>query len=535
MIKLNPFAISGLLITLTYLPLFLFIFINGKSRLTKIYSFHILAVLWWGISSFIIPSFQDKNVSAIFWKISNIGVFLIPTFFLHAVFLLTNQRRKLFIIYSYTQALIFILLILSNFAFINIRYFHNSYFVPTANHIYLLGFINWVFICSIANITLTNYYRTNLPKEKTLIILLFISIIGFLGGSSNFLPVFGFDIYPYGNFLVPIHSLVITYAILKYQFLNIELAFRKGIAYSILLIIVLLLYTLTVLLSEKYLQEYFGYKSLGISITTAFIIGILIIPLRNKIQSYIDKLFLSRKPQEIEKENEFLRQEIINTDKLKTISTFASGMAHEIKNPLTSIKIFCEYLPQKLHDKEFLNKFIPIVTRDADRINELVHDLLEYAKPSPPEVKPTDIHKLIETVLDTLSAQIVDKRIEILRDFDNRTIENISIDAKQIKQALLNILLNAVESIHLNGSLLIRTQFAPNENKIILKITDTGCGISPEDIPHIFDPFFTKKEQGTGLGLSITHGIIKEHGGKIFAESVLGRGTTFRIELPIKK
>lgn len=533
MIKLNPFAISGLLITITYLPLFLFILIKGKTRLTKVYSFHIFSVLWWGVFSFIIPSFQEIQSAEFVWRASNVGVYFISTFFLHAVFILTNSQNKFLIWYSYLQSIIFILLVLCGFSFSGIFYFQNSYFVPKANIIHFFGFINWALICSIAHITLIKYYVTNFREEKNQITLLYISIIGFLGGSSNFLPTFGFNVYPFGNFLVPLHSLVVTYAILKYQFLNIQLAFRKGISYSILLIVVLIFYALTVLIFEKHLQEYFGYKSIGISIITAFVIGILIIPVHNKIQSFIDKLFLARNPQDLAEENELLRQEILNTDKLKTISTFASGIAHEIKNPLTSIKIFCEYLPKKINDKEFINNFIPLITRDADRINELIHDLLDYAKPSTPELKSTDIHKLIDSVLDALSAQIVSRKIEVFKDFDQR-IKTIQIDSKQIKQAFLNILLNAVESIPSTGSLLITTQLHPKGKKMSLKITDSGYGISPEDLPRIFDPFFTKKEKGTGLGLSITHGIIKEHGGKIFVKSILDQGTTFRIELPLR-
>ncbi len=203
------------------------------------------------------------------------------------------------------------------------------------------------------------------------------------------------------------------------------------------------------------------------------------------------------------------------------------------KNPLTAIKTFCEFLPRKYHDQEFINKFVPIVTREVDRIDELVHELLEYAKPSPLELKPMSMHKLITDTLKLLNSQTISKHIEIIRELDNENEKELYLDPKQIKQALLNIFLNAFEAMPQGGSLRITTFFAPT--RFTLKITDTGCGIDKEDLPLIFDPFFTKKESGTGLGLSITHGIITEHNGRIFAESVVGRGTTFRIELPIKE
>ncbi|MBL8012768.1 MAG: ATP-binding protein [Candidatus Omnitrophica bacterium] len=246
----------------------------------------------------------------------------------------------------------------------------------------------------------------------------------------------------------------------------------------------------------------------------------------------MNNIFFKRSIEDISNENERLRQEIIQTDRLKSIATFASGMAHEIKNPLTSIKTFCEYLPTRIQDKEFLNTFIPIVIKDAERINELIHDLLDYAKPSTPQLAKSDIHKIIETVIDALSAKMIARKIEVIRIFNKAHIPEIPLDAKQIKQALLNIMLNSIEAMSENGHLQLTTQLSTDHKVLIITIADNGCGIPKEDLSRIFDPFFTKKEKGTGLGLSITHGIIKEHRGKIFVESTLGQGTTFHVQLP---
>jgi signal transduction histidine kinase len=532
MLKLNPFAISGILIAITYLPLFIFIFKNGTDSLPRIYSLHILSIAVWGCSAFLTGSSNNFYIATLSLKIGHAVSLFIPVFFLHAMRVMVNNPFRKLILFAYVQAIIFILLIITNQMYTGFPKFRNSFFYANGSIYYLVSFLIWEFLIIKSHIEIFSFYKKDVPKQ------IFFQIfggIGFIGGTMNFLPGLGLNIYPYGNFLIPIHSLTITYAIFKHRLFNLDFVYKKGLVYSILFTTTTLIYLVIVVISEKFIQYNLGYTSPSISISTAFLIGTIFIPLRNKIQCYVDQTFFQSSPISIIDENERLRQEITQTEKLKSIATFASGMAHEIKNPLTSIKIFCEYLPKKLNDQEFLNKFIPIVTRDADRINELVHHLLEYAKPSPPEVRPTDIHKLIETVLDALSAQIVNKKIEIVRDFDNKSIENIAIDAKQIKQALLNIFLNAVESIDTTGSLLITTRLSPDERKALLKITDNGCGISKEDLSHIFDPFFTKKEKGTGLGLSITHGIIKEHGGKIFVESALGRGTTFRIELPIKK
>jgi signal transduction histidine kinase len=219
---------------------------------------------------------------------------------------------------------------------------------------------------------------------------------------------------------------------------------------------------------------------------------------------------------------------------MKSIAILASGMAHEIKNPLTPIKTFSEQLPSRLDDKEFLLKFSKIINKEVDRIDSLVQELLSFAKPSPPQLIETDIHQLIEQTLEFLNNDLIRHKINLNTLFEN---ENgfINIDRKQIKQALLNIFLNAIDAMPNGGILTIETSIIASVAKqsFIIKISDTGCGIKPIDLPHIFDPFFTKKDHGTGLGLSITHEAIKNHNGKIFTKSELGKGTTFKIELPL--
>ena len=171
-----------------------------------------------------------------------------------------------------------------------------------------------------------------------------------------------------------------------------------------------------------------------------------------------------------------------------------------------------------------------------DRIDNLVQELLNFAKPSPPQLKQVNIHQLIEQTLELLNNEIIRHKINLNTSFENKNIL-INIDPQQIKQALLNIFLNAIDAMpkggHYINTVSLHEALNRRSKSIIIEISDTGCGINPKDLPHIFDPFFSKKDHGTGLGLSITHEIIKNHNGKIFAESELGKGTTFKIELPL--
>jgi len=326
---------------------------------------------------------------------------------------------------------------------------------------------------------------------------------------------------------------VISYAILRHQALDIKIVIRKSLVYSTLIAFISISYLLIVFISEKMLQGFVGYQSFIMSATIAFLLGIIFIPLRNRIQHFVDKILFHGTHEEIIQENERLKQEIERTEKLKSVSILASGIAHEIKNPLTAIKTFAEYLPQKLDDKEFLNKFSRIVGQEVERIDELVHELLEFAKPSPLNLKEFDFYSLVNNTLDFLNSNFLKNNTTVIKNYDPNGELTITADLNRLRQALLNILLNAIDAMPIGGTLSV--SIVTNETKIILSIEDTGTGIEKKDLRYIFDPFYTKRDHGVGLGLSITQRIIQDHGGKIFVESTVGKGTKFTIELPGKR
>jgi len=313
--------------------------------------------------------------------------------------------------------------------------------------------------------------------------------------------------------------------------MDIHIVIRKSLIYSILIAVITLSYLLLVIGLEFVIQQFFGYNSKIISIIVAFGLGLFIIPLRNRIQYIVDQIIFRHSQSEMAEENERLRQEITRTERLRTVATLASGMAHEIKNPLTAIKIFAEYLPKKIHEPDFLNKFIPLVQREVTRIDELVHQLLEYAKPTPPNMKPTSIISLINETLDFLNQQMIAQRITLKKHFDIDETTLINIDKNQIKQALLNIILNALDATPPGGIMTVNIYI--ENNALHIKILDTGTGVHPDDLKRIFDPFYSKKDAGTGLGLSITHEIIQQHNGSIHVDSSIGKGTTFDVSLPV--
>ena len=225
-----------------------------------------------------------------------------------------------------------------------------------------------------------------------------------------------------------------------------------------------------------------------------------------------------------------LREELQKTEKLKAVATLAAGMAHEIKNPLTSIKTFTEYLPKKHNDPVFVEKFNAVVGNEVDRINNIVKQLLEFSRPSELKLKKTDINSLLDETLSLLNNDLLKYNIKAKKDYSDINIVNA--DPSQIRQVFLNLLLNAIDSMKTGGTIHVATG-QKDANEVFVSISDTGHGIPREDIGRIFDPFFTRKDEGTGLGLSVVHGIIKKHRGTIAVKSVPEKGTSFVVSLPI--
>ncbi len=241
-----------------------------------------------------------------------------------------------------------------------------------------------------------------------------------------------------------------------------------------------------------------------------------------------------------------LELQIRRSDRLASLGTLSAGMAHEIKNPLVSIKTFAQLLPERYQDSDFRETFSNLIGHEIDRIDSLVNQLLRFARPAKPLLKPIHIHTILEKSLQLVGHRLYQKEIKLTRSWQ-ADVDTIRADADQLEQVFLNFFLNAMDAMKRGGEMVVSTEVRPAEEWVaavtgtngevheILRITirDNGEGIRNEDIPHVFDPFFTTKDYGTGLGLSVVHGIIQEHAGQIEVESELSKGTAFHILLPL--
>jgi two-component system sensor histidine kinase HydH len=174
--------------------------------------------------------------------------------------------------------------------------------------------------------------------------------------------------------------------------------------------------------------------------------------------------------------------------------------------------------------------YLDVVVREVDRLNRVVGDLVEFARPREPQREPHDLLQLVQHALTLVEADVRAKELDIVRDLD-ATLPPLAVDRDLLLQALLNLLLNAIEAMEPGGTLSVRLGRAPKG--VELAIQDTGRGIPAEHLGRLFDPFFTTKRGGTGLGLAIAHSVIQAHDSEIVVESTPGRGTTMTIRLPM--
>jgi two-component system, NtrC family, sensor kinase len=253
--------------------------------------------------------------------------------------------------------------------------------------------------------------------------------------------------------------------------------------------------------------------------------------------------------QKVKRRTEQLRvaqAEAARGEKLASVGLLASGIAHELNNPLTGVLTFSHLLREKMADGSQDAEDMDLVIRETKRCATIIRRLLDFAREKPPEKKFADLNRIIEETAHFVERPAHLNNIDIVLDLD-AALPQVWVDPDQVKQVVMNLLVNAQHAIDGEGRITVCTRMSP-EPKILqpgagaapaveISIADTGCGISKENLGRIFDPFFTTKEVGigTGLGLSVSHGIVEAHGGIIEIESEVGEGSTFRVYLPLTR
>ena len=250
--------------------------------------------------------------------------------------------------------------------------------------------------------------------------------------------------------------------------------------------------------------------------------------LREEDGAFVGHVILFRDMTEIRR----LEEEVARSRRLASLGSLAAGVAHEIRNPLSSIKGFATWFRERYRDNPEDRETAEVMIREVDRLNRVITQLLEFARPLTMDRVPTPLPAVIRHALKMVEGEARAKGIGVETDLPPEIGETL-LDADRMTQVFLNLYLNAIAAMDAGGILRV-SLVRRDERTVRITVADTGIGIPKEDLPRVFDPYFTTRSSGTGLGLAIVHKIVEAHGGEVHLESKPGHGTTATILLPVK-
>jgi two-component system, NtrC family, sensor histidine kinase PilS len=227
-----------------------------------------------------------------------------------------------------------------------------------------------------------------------------------------------------------------------------------------------------------------------------------------------------------------MEQQVRQADRLATIGRFSANIAHEIRNPLASLSGAIEALARELPADPGRERLVEIVLRESERLNRIIRDFLEYARPSPMASHAIDLADLLEEVVLLVEHRSMPAELKVIREYGEKLPARV--DPQQLRQAIWNLCINAVQAMPEGGELRVGGQVVPGGGppRLQLWISDTGQGIAEADLPQIFEPFFSTKAEGSGIGLALVYRVVQDHGGQIEVRSQPGAGTSFMLILP---
>ncbi len=259
-------------------------------------------------------------------------------------------------------------------------------------------------------------------------------------------------------------------------------------------------------------------------------LGLSAAPLKDEMGREMGSVILLRDLREIRD----LQERVRRSERLAAVGRLAAGVAHEIRNPLSSIRGFAQFFMQRFKGQEKEQEYASIMVREVDRLNRVITELLDFARPKEIRREPRSLEDILEHTLRLLETELAKKSVKLKKVYEDN-LPSIRVDRDRLAQAFLNLLLNSLEAIEKEGTIEIHLgkETRSGRTNLTVSITDTGRGIPDEDLEKIFEPFFSTKQKGTGLGLAIVHQIVEAHKGEIRVQSREGEGTTFSIFLPM--
>lgn len=530
-------ALSFTAITTLILGLLVFL-ANPKRRLNQVFALYSLAIVWWASTEAFLVGSTSQTIANFWSYVEWPAVFFIAPTFVHTIFLAAEKTEAGT---GWVPRIGYIVSIV----FVTLHLFTNwltSYPRPDGyalfhNRVTFIGSLiplTFLILVNVALVRLWRACRETVGQRKIQLEYLFWgSVIGYLGGSPDWLFVFGLCIpplNPFGIYGVPLYSVATTYAVLQHRLFDVNLVIRKSLICSILVTTLTVGYFGIIYAIERMFQITFGYQSWVLSLLAFALMALFFQPLKLGIQRIVDWLIFRVPQEELIRRIERLEREARETEKLRAVATMAAGLCHELRNPLQVIQTHAEFLPERYNDPDFRQKCSEALRTETKRINVLLKELMEFAKPKPAKLRSIEPHVVLDSTLNLLNADLLKHKITLERQY-RADGAKILADPDQIRQVVLNLILNAMQAIGQEGNIVVTTR--QDGVWFVLEVQDTGPGIPSKILSKLFQPFNTTKEDGNGLGLSVSHSIIQSHQGRISVESKPGEGTCFTVKLPL--
>ncbi len=518
----------------------IFVFVKGSNKSANLtLAMFSLSLALWCFAQVMGGAAESKELVLLWTREGIAGAIFIPVFFLHFILALVEREKqeKAIIYIVYLAGFIFLALDFTPFFVMDVAPTGGFKYYPQPGIVYP-AFAVFIAFCFVGGFyyLIDSFRNVSGQKKNQLLYVIVAAIIGFLGGMTAFFPIWGINFPVLSYYGLPLCLLIMAYAIVKHKLLDVSIIIREGLVYSTLTLLFASFYALTILLTNSLLTSYVSFNPLLTMFVVAFISVLIFQPVKDWVQGIIDRIFFrgeyryQKTIDDLSLENKKLFRSLLRADKLASLGTLSAGMAHEIKNPLASIKGMTQVLEENLNDASFLKKYQDLISRQIDRINNLIEKMLKLGQSQGLSLTKFNLNNVIEENLQLIENQCNKKSISLNKKLSK--VREIQADREQFSQVILNLLLNAIQAMPNGGGILVRS--FENKQGITIEVKDSGVGIAENKIGQIFDPFFSLKEKGTGMGLAVAYRIVKEHNGEINVESETGKGTTFSIWLPIK-
>lgn len=522
---MNPFALSGILIALSSGAMAVLMLVIGKRRLHYIWGIFCIFVGIWGVGVYKIATTQDIIQAELWWRIAHIGVIFIPILFVYFVFEFLERKEKWSLIILFISGIFFLgVNFFSDLLIANMRWTFNQFYYDSPPGILYTPFTIWVFgLIIYSHVLLWRAYRTSSPHVKTQIsYFLLATIPGFTGAMIGFLPVYGIDVYPFGNLAATLYPLIITYAIIKERLFDIRVVLTQSLVGVIAILLFINIFT-----SQTILEYIWKGALLGAFIIAGYML----------IKSVLNEI---KQREQLKKAYDELRR----LDQAK--SEFISIASHQLRTPLTVIKGYMSMILEGTYGKigTQMKKPIEGVFQSNERLIHLVNNLLNLSRLEAGRIKMDKerfhIEDIINSVVDELQIKADEKKLKLSFKKSAKKLPLITADAEKIRNILSNLIDNAIRYTE-KGSITV-TVSEKDSKYLHIEIQDTGVGMEKDEIKELFKSFSrggagnTFWTEGTGLGLYVAKQFIDMHKGTIWAKSPgRGKGSTFFIELPIRK